>query len=144
LLLFYKVPKGNHVLNLTADGFDCLYRICYHIRVAKLSGIVAIVSDFVIKDFKLIAYKTKAILGLSYTSLVLVEVTLLHLSSVDFEVLLKLLDKVSGLLVLSVDQRSDLLLNVLCKLLEGRKFIEEFLDLLDLRVLGDPMLLEHL
>ena len=144
MLLFDKVPKGNHVLNLTADGFDCLDRICYHIRVAKLSGIVAIVSDFVVKDFKLIAYKTKAILGLSYTSLVLVEVTLLHLSSVGFEVLLKLLDKVSGLLVLSVDQRSDLLLNVLCKLLEGRKFIEEFLDLLDLRVLGDPMLLEHL
>jgi len=143
LLLFDKVPKGNHVLNLAADSFDCLDRIRYHIRVAKLSGIVAIVSNFVVKDFKLIAYKTKAILGLSYTSLVLVEVTLLHLSSIDFEILLKLLDEVSGLLVLCVYKRSDLLLNVLCKLLQGRKFIEEFLDLLDLRVFRDAMLLEH-
>ena len=95
------------------DTIDRLDRVLDHVGVVELLSVVAKIDDSVIELLELVTDEGEAGFGLLSAGLVLVEITLLELSGVDFKVLFELLDHVRGLLLLTLDERGDFLTNVL-------------------------------
>jgi hypothetical protein len=93
---------------------------------------------------ELITNRGETDLSLNSSSLVLIEVTLLQFSVVCLQVLLELFYHVNCFLGLIVNKRSDFLADIFGQLLQLSELLVQFLDLLNLGVLSDTVLLEHL
>jgi len=107
-------------------------------------SVVTEVNDSIIELLEFITNKSKASLRLLSACFVLIEITLLEFSGIDFQVLFELLDHIGGLIFLSLNERSNLFADIFSKFTKICEFIRYFLNLLDLRVFADTMLLEHL
>lgn len=132
--------KAHFVLDLTNLGLGLLDQLWV---LESLGVVLELVS--LLDEFNDLTVDAREALERSLTaSVITVEVALFHGSDVSLEVFLVTNDDGCVSLALAVDERSDLLLDVLAELLEGAPLVEEFLGLLDLLVLADVVLLKEL
>jgi len=122
------VPEASHVVDLDFDAIYHLLGILNHtVAVVEFAADVAIVTDF---GFKIVNFYENGVqlLGSILTAaVVLVEVTLLHLLRVDFQVFFEFNNGVCVLASFSLDERSDFLLHVFSEFLEVGELVKEFL-----------------
>ena len=138
------VPQGLHQTNFSLNFSDLVLRALNGSWLLKLLSVVP-KNVGVGNEISDLNVDTPEGLECSFFSCaVAVEVALLHGGDILLEALLVSSDLHAILLALTIDKRSDLLLDVLGELFEGIPLIEELLCLLDLLVLADIVDLEEL
>jgi len=111
------IPKHLHVTDFKLNVFYLLVAVVDKLRVTKLFRCIAEVANFGVQVPNLTVNSVQLGQGIISTTLVFIEISLLKVLSVVFEIFFEFTDLVVVFLSFSLDEWGDFLVNVFRKLL---------------------------
>jgi len=137
------IPQHFHVADFILNSLNLLVAVVDQLGVAEFLSGVAKVTYLDVKFVDFCVYGLKLSKCILASALVLVEIALLQVLSVNLKILFQLSDLVIVLLGLTLNKRRDFLVSLLCNFLKVSPVFEKLFGLLDLRILGQTLGLQE-